>query len=414
MVDLKGSAIVMDFGIARAVDTQHFTQTGATIGTPAYMSPEQCHGSEATVASDQYSLGILAYELLTGSPPFAGTPIELQVAHMQDAPVPIRDRRPELSLELSGAVMRMISKDPAARWPSLRELGPIFSRGLDELGDAPREQLVEMVRLAAPRRRSFPSTPISPAPAGAARAPYAPHVPLDGTAPITGGGEPWRTGAPEQDAPTQISGTSVAVSPAPSEALWQIAAEHEGDSMLGERVGVRLSGRTATGLAIGVVIVVVAALALRGGAKPAATTASPSAVEPAAAAAVIPAATVSEPPRLLLADSVAIGPAPASGAAASGKTPREVTVEDVAYLELTFPKARAAVGDTVRARLQAQDDAGLAVTTSDLVWTSSNPEVVRLAGPARLIAVKEGKAKITVSAGSVTAVRELTVVPKKR
>src|SRR5579862_420061 len=180
MIDQKGSAIVMDFGIARGVDTQHFTQTGATIGTPAYMSPEQCHGDETTATSDQYSLGVLAYEMFAGAPPFKGTPIELQVAHMQDAPAPLRDLRPDLSLELSGAIMKMLAKKPLDRWPSLQHLVPVFARGLDQADDAPRNHLVSLVRSGTPRRRSMPATPISPAPLDRAR-----ETPLESRTPVS-------------------------------------------------------------------------------------------------------------------------------------------------------------------------------------------------------------------------------------
>jgi serine/threonine-protein kinase len=442
MVDQKGSSIVMDFGIARAPDTQHFTQTGATIGTPAYMSPEQCHGAETSAASDQYSLGILAYELLTGAPPFIGTPIELQIAHMQDTPIPIRDRRSELSLELSGAVMRMLLKDPVERWGSLRELVPIFSRGLEGQGEAPREELIGLVKSAPSRRKSFPATPISPAPRGAAgpRQPPAASGPVRASSDTmsVGGldGEPAVRSTPERDAPTEISGPQVALPgpAAPSELTWQ--ADEAGEAAEGVPLGVplggpleaadaggpgparRISARAATAVAAGVVLVVVATFtvrALRTGAAPPESSAAPE----GAAGAPVAAPTASASPRAaavqaLPGDSTALGPAPAAKGAARGRAPREVTVDAVALLELTFPRARATVGDTIHARLAVQDDAGQPVTTPQIVWTTSDPTVVRFAGPAQLIAVKPGKATITVSAGSTTAARELTVVGRKR
>ena len=416
MVDQKGSSIVMDFGIARATETEHFTQTGATIGTPAYMSPEQCHGAEAGAASDQYSLGILAYELLTGAPPFTGTPIELQIAHMHDTPIPIRDRRSEISLELSGAVMRMLLKQPEERWPSLRELVPIFSRGLDALGEEPREQLIEMVRSAAPRRKSFPATPISPTPRGDARTPLVPYPARasSDTMPVSAlRREPALESSPERDAPTEISGpmpAAAAVSSPVSEVMWQAGQSEEQGS---EEKPRGMSARTATVVSVGVVLVVVTALASRGGkgtsTTPAATTAATRAVPaPAAPLAAAPMA------RGLPGDSMAMGPEPASKAAGRGKAPREVALDAVALLQLTVPKARAMVGDTIHARLEALDDAGLQVTTPLIVWTSSDPAVIRFAGPAQLIAVKEGKATITVTAGRTTAARELTVTRRKR
>ena len=76
MIDTKGNAVVLDFGIARSIDTQHFTQPGVTIGALAYMRSARCHGSVTSASSDQYSLGVFAYEMLTGTPPFTGSPIE--------------------------------------------------------------------------------------------------------------------------------------------------------------------------------------------------------------------------------------------------------------------------------------------------------------------------------------------------
>lgn len=413
MVDQKGQSIVMDFGIARAAETEHFTQTGATIGTPAYMSPEQCHGSETSAASDQYSLGILAYELLTGLPPFTGTPIELQIAHMQDTPVPIRDRRSDLSLELSGAVMRMLLKTPEERWPSLRDLIPIFSRGLDALGDEPRDELIGMVKAGPPRRKSFPSTPLSPTPMGDIRTPVVPYparassdtMPFDALR-----YEPAMQSSPERDAPTEISGPLrvVGISSPASELMRK---SHDGDGQSGEGERPRgMSARTMMIVSVGVVIVVVAAIALGG--KKKSPPAAPAAIPAPVAAA--PAAPAPEAVKPLPGDSTAVGIGAASKASARGKAPREVSLDAVALLQLSLPKARATVGDTVHARLEALDDAGARVTTPQVVWATSNSAVLRFAGAAEPTAVSVGKATITVMAGSTTTSRELTVVPKKK
>ena len=423
MVDQKGSAIVMDFGIARATETEHFTQTGATIGTPAYMSPEQCHGAETSAASDQYSLGILAYELLTGAPPFTGTPIELQMAHMQDTPIPIRDRRSELSLELSGAVTRMLLKTPGERWPSLRELVPIFSRGLDALGDEPRDELIRMVKSSTPRRKSFPATPISPTPLGMAKSnatpvspitPY-PSRPSSDTMPVSAlAGEPAIKSSAERDAPTEISGPLLVVSSAASEVMWRDGdrgpktEDRNGESEPAERAQRRMSAKTATFVSAGVVLAVIGTLALRGGKKPAAGPAAAPAA-PAAAPSSAPVQTAPTTVERLPGDSTAGGLGPASS-----KGRREVSPDAVALLQLTIPKAKATVGDTVHARLDALDDAGKPVSTAQIFWTTSDASVVRFAGPAQLIAVKPGKATITVTAGATTAAREMTVVAKKK
>jgi serine/threonine-protein kinase len=409
MVDQKGNCIVMDFGIARAADTQHFTQTGATIGTPAYMSPEQCHGSETSAASDQYSLGILAYELLTGTPPFVGTPIELQIAHMQDTPVPIRDRRSELSLELSGAVMRMLLKDPAERWPSLRELVPIFSRGLEAMGEEPTEQLVQMVRTGTPRRKSFPATPISPAPFDAKKTPVTPYPSRASSDTLSVSSLEFQsavTGDSKRSAPTEISGPL----PAVSDEFVRSGGIEEVEIDVDEPR--RMSVRTTTMVSAAVVVVVVTALALRGGKKAPPAAAAP--VTPPVASVSSVASDLPVAPKALPGDSVAVGPAPAAKVPAKGKGPREVTVDAVALLQLTLPKSRVTVGDTLHARLEALDDAGQPVTTQQIAWSSSNPAVARFAGPAAIIAVKEGKATITVSAGNTTAAKEVTVVVAKK
>jgi serine/threonine-protein kinase len=427
MVDQKGQSIVMDFGIARAAETEHFTQTGATIGTPAYMSPEQCHGAETSAASDQYSLGILAYELLTGAPPFSGTPIELQIAHMQDTPIPIRDRRSDLSLELSGAVMRMLLKKPEERWASLRELVPIFSRGLEALGEEPRDELIAMVKSGGARRKSFPATPLSPLPVGMPKPPVTPYparASSDTMAVDYMSGDLVAQNSAEREAPTEISGPMFAVSSPASEVMWKAANSPELDldgfgapagaaENAAARAPRRMPARTATIVSSGVVLAVIGALALRGGKKTAAPAApAPAPVNAASVSAPSPGASVTV--QRLSGDSTAVGVAPGARAGAGSKSPREVSVDAVALLQLTLSKSRAAPGDTIPARLDALDDAGKPVTTSQIVWTSSDPAVVRFAGPGQLIAVKAGKATITVTAGTTTTGRELTVVAKKR
>ena len=158
---------------------------------------------------------------------------------------------------------------------------------------------------------------------------------------------------------------------------------------------------------------VVGALAVSGkkDVTPPASTPAPVATPNAAAPSVVAPVTVQRLPG----DSTAIGLGPAAKGAARGKAPREVSVDAVALLQLTLAKARATVGDTVHASLNALDDAGQAVTTPQIVWTTSDAGVVRFAGPGQLIAVSAGKVTITVTAGGTTATRDLAVVvPKKK
>jgi serine/threonine protein kinase len=112
-----GQLKLCDFGIARAVDaTAGLTHTGQAIGTPAYMSPEQCLGKQVAERSDLYSLGCVMYALLAGRPPFAeGEPLAVMFQHLNAHPPPLRTTRPDLSPELDRLVMELLAKDPAHR-----------------------------------------------------------------------------------------------------------------------------------------------------------------------------------------------------------------------------------------------------------------------------------------------------------
>ncbi|MDX2207835.1 MAG: serine/threonine-protein kinase [Gemmatimonadales bacterium] len=126
-----GAAVVTDFGIAKAIDASRtqdgggITQTGTSIGTPAYMSPEQALGDPHTdQRTDLYAWGVVAWELLGGGHPFAGrtTAQALIAAHLTEAPPSLRQRRPDVSIELEALVMRCLAKDPAERPATAAEL----------------------------------------------------------------------------------------------------------------------------------------------------------------------------------------------------------------------------------------------------------------------------------------------------
>jgi serine/threonine-protein kinase len=164
LVDLDGNAIVTDFGIAKVEEKPGFTMTGAVIGTPAYMSPEQCLGKPVTGASDQYSLGVLGYEMLTGTPPFDGATLTVMQAHTMDMPPPITERRAECPPELADAVMRMLRKDPEERWPRLSDAVTAFGSppGPD---DPVRRQMSALSTGDEPTALVAPvSTPVTPLP----------------------------------------------------------------------------------------------------------------------------------------------------------------------------------------------------------------------------------------------------------
>ena len=122
----RGHALLADFGIARAMrdpSLERLTQTGTSLGTPAYMSPEQATGEQTlTPASDVYGLGAILYELLIGEPPFTGATFEaiLVKRFTQDAPR-LRSRRANTPSACDSAVSKALVRDPAARFASARD-----------------------------------------------------------------------------------------------------------------------------------------------------------------------------------------------------------------------------------------------------------------------------------------------------
>lgn len=141
-------AMLTDFGIAKALDdTRGITGIGA-LGTPAYMAPEICLGQPATPACDQYSLGCMAYELLTGRPPFEGDAVSLRQAHVEQRPVPLCEAAPRVSRRVGEAVDRALAKQPDRRHSDVRA----FVRASKASEDAfRRSQQIAQVLAEAPR-----------------------------------------------------------------------------------------------------------------------------------------------------------------------------------------------------------------------------------------------------------------------
>ena len=132
MLTRRGRAIVADFGIAKIVSgAAQLTQTGMGIGTPEYMAPEQGQGDQIDQRADIYSLGVVAYELLTGRVPFlADTPFAIVAAHMRDPLPPPRSINPALPAMAERALLTALAKQPAQRFASAAEFATALSDGL--------------------------------------------------------------------------------------------------------------------------------------------------------------------------------------------------------------------------------------------------------------------------------------------
>ncbi len=163
LLTLDGDTLVADFGIARALgatDESRLTQAGLALGTPAYMAPEQATGERVVDAStDQYSLAIVCYEMLTGRPPFQGKSVAAVIAQRFMAPAPsVRVDRRDVPEFADRALRRAMALEPAQRFPATIDF--VRAMGIASVGTPPSGvAAIEEAPAPAPAEPPRPSGP---------------------------------------------------------------------------------------------------------------------------------------------------------------------------------------------------------------------------------------------------------------
>jgi serine/threonine protein kinase len=168
---------IMDFGIAKSIDNK-LTGTGMTVGTPEYMSPEQATGERVDHRTDQYSMGCILYEMLTGFIPFEGqSAFEIMNKHLNARPVPPRQKRPDRAAEISEGmeqiVLKLMAKDRAARFPNMKAVELALHE--QEAALLPRQRLLAQRTLISPPPMRLPAA-LQP-PQGQQTLPLVPALP---------------------------------------------------------------------------------------------------------------------------------------------------------------------------------------------------------------------------------------------
>jgi serine/threonine protein kinase len=247
MLETDGRVVLTDFGISKALEGgSALTGTGAIIGTPHYMAPEQAKGLEVDGRADQYSLAVVGHQILTGKQPFDGSSHSILYKHVFEPPPRIFEARPDAPADLCAALDRALSKEPEKRFASMEEFASTVSgerRGPHTVISAPVKPLSKKeTKTKAPHRvlrRSLIALGLCAAVGGAAWAAFRP--PPD-TEPVSEAGNPTprvsvtgRRGLP----PVEAEGAPVKPKVIKKEyALLTVASEPWGTLYLGnEEIG---------------------------------------------------------------------------------------------------------------------------------------------------------------------------------
>ena len=186
LLGTDGSVKVGDFGVARLADASSQLPSATIAGTPKYMSPEQARGLATSAASDVYSAGVVLYEMLDGRPPFEeGSPVDMGLRHLQDAPPPLPARVPA---SLAAVVERALEKDPSRRYADGSQMAAALERA-DAAGDG--------------------TEPVAPEAERNGAGGDGPRVPRRGPAPAHEGARPRRSPEPETSVTSVIAPATV-------------------------------------------------------------------------------------------------------------------------------------------------------------------------------------------------------------
>ena len=168
MLTRGGQIKLMDFGIARVQANRHLTQTGSTVGSLSYMSPEQIKGNDPDGRSDLYSLGITMYEMVTGRRPFLGdSDFQIMSAHLQQAPVAPIEVIPGIPTALSDIILMAIEKEPAARFQTAEAFRAALASAFPAVATLTRT-IVPVAASPFPRMTPPPLPKVAPPPVAAA------------------------------------------------------------------------------------------------------------------------------------------------------------------------------------------------------------------------------------------------------
>ena len=166
MITVDGQVILTDFGIAKIVSAANLTASGAMVGTPSYMAPEQGMGQPGDERSDIYSLGVMLYQLILGRLPYdADTPLAVVLKHINE-PLPLpKNIKPDLSDDINRVILKALAKDPADRYQKVAEMTADLRRAVglspdDSQTDAAREGAIKLTGATLVGRVGSGLTPI--------------------------------------------------------------------------------------------------------------------------------------------------------------------------------------------------------------------------------------------------------------